>query len=283
MAMEGSLQHHLAECSLCKGEYKQPRLLPCGHIFCEDCLHGHDKRNCQAGGKFNCPFCGQAIAIPEEGVSGFPRNLDLNHLQRITKAKIRSTALQGSATGGKENPLLENISCKKHPHLAMYCERCDESICSKCVGGHEGHRVINLNQKGPQNKTSLAETRKLLKLASLRQDKMIEAHIKERVELRNAADRATAEFNEQYDELFQKVLKTLEGRNAQIRKQCAERVALLDTKMEEGAALSARLKSCLEKHDELLKCDNTLIVIQGKRDLETVIDELTSINIDTGI
>ena len=78
---------------------------------------------------FSCPRCGQEIDIPEEGVSGFPQNIDLNHLQKVIRAKISSDASQGGATSGKENPLLEIISCKKHPTqiLAMYCERCKEA------------------------------------------------------------------------------------------------------------------------------------------------------------
>ena len=284
MAAEESSLHHLVECSLCKSEYKQPRILPCGHIFCEDCLHQYAKRNSQPGGKFNCPCCGLDVAIPEEGVSGFPQNFDLNLLQKVIMAKISSTALQGGATGGKENPLLENISCKKHPNqnLAMYCERCEEAICTKCVGEHKEHCVIDLDKKGALDKTSLAKTRELVKLVSLRQDNMIDACVKERVENTNAADRVKAEFKKQYDELCKEQLRVLEGRNAHISELCAGMDAWLVIKIEEGAVLSATLKSCIEKHDELLKSDNTLIVMEEKRKLEPVIEELTNINIDTG-
>ena len=280
MAMEGSSLHHLLECSLCKGEYKQPRILSCGHSFCEDCLHQYAKRNSQPGGKFSCPCCGQEIAIPEEGVSGFPQNLDL----KIIMAKISSAASQGGATGGKENPILENISCKKHPNqnLAMYCERCEEAICTKCVGGHKGHCVIDLDKKGALDKTSLAKTRELVKLVSLRQNNMIDACVKEKVEMTNAADRVKAEFKEQCDELGHELIRVFERRTTLVKEQCAERDALLDSKIEDGAVLSTRLKSCIEKHDELLKSDNTLIVMEEKRKLEPVIEELTNINIDTG-
>ena len=280
MAMEGSSLHHLLECSLCEGEYKQPRILSCGHSFCEDCLHQYAKRNSQPGGKFSCPCCGQEIAIPEEGVSGFPQNLDL----KIIMAKISSAASQGGATGGKETPLLENVSCKKHPNqnLAMYCERCEEAICTKCVGSHKGHCVIDLDKKGALDKTSLAKTRELVKLVSLRQNSMIDACVKEMVEMTNAADRVKAEFKEQCDELGHELIRVFERRTTLVKEQCAERDALLDSKIEEGAVLSTRLKSCMEKHDELLKSDNTLIVMEEKRKLEPVIEELTNINIDTG-
>ena len=284
MATEGSSFHHLVECSLCKGEHNQPRLLPCGHIFCEDCLHQYVKRNSQPGGKFSCSCCGNETAIPEEGVSGFPQNLDLNHLQKVIKAKIRSDALQGGTTGGKKNPLLEDIPCKKHPtqNLAMYCEKCKEAICTKCVGNHNRHGVIDLGTKGDHDKTSLRKTRKSVIQVSLRQDNRIDACVKERVEIKNAADRMKAEVNEQYDELCQVLLRVREERTADIMEQCTVRDARLATTIEEGDALSARLTSCIEKHDELLKSDNTLSVMEEKRNLEPVIEELTNINIDTG-
>ena len=284
MATEGSSLHHLVECSLCKGDYKQPRRLPCDHIFCEDCLHQYVKRNSQPGGKFSCSRCGNETAIPEEGVSGFPQNLDLNHLQKVIKAKISSDALQGGTTSGKENPLLEIISCKKHPtqNLAMYCERCKEAICTKCVGNHNRHGVIDLDTKGAHDKTSLAKTRESVIQVSLRQDNRIDACVKERVEIKNAADRMKAEVNEQYDELCKVLLRVREERTADIMEQCTVRDAQLVTTIEEGAALSARLRSCIEKHDELLKSENTLSVMEEKRNLEPVIEELTNINIDTG-
>ena len=281
MATEGSSFHHLVECSLCKGEYKQPRRLPCGHSFCEDCLHQYAKRNSQAGGKFSCSHCGNETAIPEEGVSGFPQNLDVNHLQKVIKAKISSTASQRGATGGKENPILDIVSCKKHPtqNLAMYCERCKEVICTKCVGNHNRHGVIDLDTKGAHDKTSLAKTRELVKQVSLRQDNRIDACVNKRVEIKNEADRMEAEVNEQYDELCKVLLRVCKERTAHIRKQCSVRDARLVTTIEEGAAMSARLRSCIAKHDELLKSDNALSVMEEKRNLEPVIEELT---IDTG-
>ena len=132
------------------------------------------------------------------------------------------------------------------------------------MGNHNRHGVINLDTKGAHDKTSLAKTRELIKLMRLRQDNRIDACVNKRVEIKNAADRVKAEVNEQYDELCKVLLRVREERTADIMKQCTARDALLDSTIEEGAALSARLTSCIEKHDELLKSDNTLSVMEEK-------------------
>jgi len=51
------------ECPVCKDEYKDPRRLSCGHIFCRQCIESCMKKT--------CPYCRQ----PFTGVSDVPISL----------------------------------------------------------------------------------------------------------------------------------------------------------------------------------------------------------------
>ena len=71
----------LVECALCLEGYKTPRVLPCQHCFCEDCLKQHIRKNSNQGGTFECPSCRQENDLAKEGVAGFPISITLNKLQ----------------------------------------------------------------------------------------------------------------------------------------------------------------------------------------------------------
>ena len=71
----------LVECALCLEVYKTPRVLPCQHCFCENCLKQLIIINSKPRGTFECPSCRQEVDIPKEGVDGFPISFTLNKLQ----------------------------------------------------------------------------------------------------------------------------------------------------------------------------------------------------------
>jgi len=57
------------KCPICQDEIKDPRLLPCIHSFCLECL----KQYCRdklPGDDMPCPECRQEFQIPKDGVAG---------------------------------------------------------------------------------------------------------------------------------------------------------------------------------------------------------------------
>ena len=82
----------LVECALCLEVYKTPRVLPCQHCFCEDCLKQHIIKNSKLRGTFECPSCRQEVDIPKEGVDGFPISFTLNKLQDALGKSVNKNA-----------------------------------------------------------------------------------------------------------------------------------------------------------------------------------------------
>ena len=84
-------------CQICHDVYRTPKVLPCVHSFCEDCLRDYVvSRNYDSSNNasFPCPLCMQPAQIPDGGVSKFPSN----HLLVTLVDRI-----QAEGTSGEHN------------------------------------------------------------------------------------------------------------------------------------------------------------------------------------
>ena len=62
------------ECRICTEEFRDPRMLPCKHTFCLECLE-RTCRDKQPGENIPCPFCRVEFQLPDDGIKGIPTNL----------------------------------------------------------------------------------------------------------------------------------------------------------------------------------------------------------------
>jgi len=87
MARQSSADNELAEmteCSICIEVFNDPRILPCLHTFCLNCLqdYGNDKR---PGDCMPCPLCRKEFTIPRSGLSGMQKDFKTEKLLHIRK------------------------------------------------------------------------------------------------------------------------------------------------------------------------------------------------------
>ena len=78
-------------CSVCLDvlkEFREPKKLPCGHIYCRSCLEGLIQHS--SGAQLTCPTCRSETEVPNNDVSSFPA---------AAFAEARSTELQGAIAG----------------------------------------------------------------------------------------------------------------------------------------------------------------------------------------
>ena len=114
-------------CGICLEPYKQPRLLKCFHVYCEQCLQ-HLVCGGQEGQSLPCPQCRQVTPLPVGGVSKLQGAFYIHYLFDIQEVfkKVNSSD-----------------HCLKHPEkeAEFYCDKCEELICSRClVSDHCGHQ-----------------------------------------------------------------------------------------------------------------------------------------------
>ncbi|NXC34178.1 TRI59 protein, partial [Campylorhamphus procurvoides] len=121
-------------CAVCYSIFQDPRVLPCSHTFCRECLQGilqrSDSSSCPRRRLLRCPSCRAALDLPS--LESLPTNFAL-------KAVIEKWQQEEPAGAGQ---------CREHPRqpLNIYCLRDRQLVCGHCltIGRHHGHPIDDL-------------------------------------------------------------------------------------------------------------------------------------------
>src|SRR6218665_3646575 len=124
----------ITECPICLNIFTDPRVLPCIHTFCLNCLK-RSSRTAQKypGDKMPCPLCRKEFPIPVDGINGVPKNFFLENL-----LQYKMTLQMGSA-----NIVCDLCSASDEskagliPTATMKCLECQDNYCDACVKVHQ--------------------------------------------------------------------------------------------------------------------------------------------------
>ena len=121
-------------CQLCSKPYKEPRILPCLHSFCGQCLHKEIERS---GTKQNmeCPTCQRSFTIPEGGVNAIPQNLHLGF-------EVEVAGYMSKIGSDGEKSCDACIDGSTGPAVVLCCT-CHELLCSSCHEYHKRSRKLS--------------------------------------------------------------------------------------------------------------------------------------------
>lgn len=168
------------KCSVCLELYSDPRVLPCLHTFCLECLQGLVTNN-----SLTCPQCRTKHSEGKGGVASYPVDLSIIPELEVTKGQDKVKICGFCTTGdiavghceqcgeylceccrdvvhkrGKmfqshnvssveeavpvSSTSKEYLHCLQHAKydLEVYCKTCDIVVCSMCMLGsaHKGHQ-----------------------------------------------------------------------------------------------------------------------------------------------
>ena len=132
-------------CGVCSNSYNDPRILPCLHSICQQCLH-HEIEKSGSQKVFKCPTCEQNLNIPEGGASGFPQNLHLGYEVQVagymSKIVSNSEVCCDDCIDGHNGPAV------------VFCCTCCQFLCKLCHDHHRSskklfkHDMVGLDQEG---------------------------------------------------------------------------------------------------------------------------------------
>jgi len=126
------------KCSICQDDIKDPRLLPCIHTFCLECLERYCKDKLP-GDDAPCPECKHQFQIPKDGVAGM-----------TARTHDKESA---------HSELCEVCSYEERIVPAtVYCVDCNQKLCKKCSQPHlrmrgEPHDVKPLDAVSPEHQS----------------------------------------------------------------------------------------------------------------------------------
>ncbi|XP_078674717.1 uncharacterized protein LOC144912855 [Branchiostoma floridae x Branchiostoma belcheri] len=115
------------ECTICLEPFKDPKILPCIHTFCKDCLEKFVAKQSDVKDKFPCPTCRTDTLFPEGGVTGLKNNFFV--------LSLRDTIDAHKSLVSKEDDKVPCDNCEEH--VANFgCVVCEEFLCDECARGH---------------------------------------------------------------------------------------------------------------------------------------------------
>lgn len=130
-------------CGLCKKPPvdTSPKLLPCLHSFCLNCLEERfaeqqrEKAPSTSAStssnsipRLKCPNCGQEFLVPPKGVLGFLDNQFV--LENMGKLQRNQENINRFCT-----------SCEDNSPASSFCLNCSDWLCDACVSAHQRVRV----------------------------------------------------------------------------------------------------------------------------------------------
>ena len=147
-ALAQRLSPHVV-CSICKRRYSIPKVLPCLHSFCQECLRRRVGRPAVAGIKIviRCPKCDNKSDLPNSGVEGYCTNYPLGNI--VEALEIHDAEEERAAASiFCENGLVE---CEGEAAV-VYCTECCCYLCQNCKELHQrmratrNHKMVTLNE-----------------------------------------------------------------------------------------------------------------------------------------
>ncbi|XP_019646860.1 PREDICTED: uncharacterized protein LOC109487322 [Branchiostoma belcheri] len=159
-AVVNQISGDFLECTICLEPYKDPKILPCLHTFCKDCLEKFVAKQSKVKDRFPCPTCRIETVLPEGGVAGLKNNFFV--------LSLRDTVDAHKSLVSKEDDKVTCDNCEEH--VANFgCVVCEEFLCEECGRVHRrgkrtrDHEVIGVAELKEQliTKTSSVKSRSL--------------------------------------------------------------------------------------------------------------------------
>ena len=117
-------------CAICLSRYSQPKILPCLHSYCKECLEVMSKKSREKR-NITCPQCKEVHEIPPQGIDGFTtfftinNLLELLHIHEINDLKTPAPSIKCSS----------GLSESCDPAVAR-CLTCSDYLCESCCTIH---------------------------------------------------------------------------------------------------------------------------------------------------
>ncbi|XP_030847172.1 E3 ubiquitin-protein ligase TRIM56-like [Strongylocentrotus purpuratus] len=135
-----SAKQHLIDsliCPICMGLLTKPKLLPCSHTFCEDCLTLVHSAQTQATDLIPCPVCRSDAPVYNNNVSNFPTNRIAQSLAENFKEGSDMKRTTDSTDGTSSGQRCTLCDADDQGLATFYCQHCSEFLCDYCLKQHK--------------------------------------------------------------------------------------------------------------------------------------------------
>lgn len=119
------LSEHNLKCPICHNDFTAPKILPCLHSFCFECLSTSlQQSQIGPGDMFLCPLCNEECSVPLKGVAAMKTNIFYVTMQEYVERKSLNTS-----------QICEGCDSGSRPRRK--CIDCNDWLCSQCCVMHK--------------------------------------------------------------------------------------------------------------------------------------------------
>ena len=191
------LSNQFLICSLCLEQYKSPKVLPCQHTFCLQCIRAYVAAR-GLDSSLPCPLCKEMARIPDNDVSKFKNNFMIVSLLQF----VENTATKAeSPSGDNFLPGDEQVTedgcgaCEETSAMTSFCQFCHLWLCAICTKAHtrlpatSTHELLSSKQMDARCKAMVSKGEQALNEIQTNNNELYEAvvtqqsHLPENVRL----------------------------------------------------------------------------------------------------
>ena len=129
------LEEDTLTCDVCFDVYKEPRVLPCRHVFCKGCLEMLPLVIEDGKSLLKCPRCREPVEMPPNGVAGFPVSTQTVYLIDFLKKKKAEVVPRNC------------YHCQSEG--SKFCKDCNYTFCTNCTGLHKDCTTSDISGPPP--------------------------------------------------------------------------------------------------------------------------------------
>ena len=125
-------------CPVCHDVYEDPKLLPCCHYYCKECI-------VQLAGKeqpFPCPECRKDTFLVQDSADGFPPAFFVDRMKSAVSVLEKCRDVSGSLGAVAAIPSCDQCSSPEACSVA-FCRQCTHFMCEFCEQAHKRLKVYS--------------------------------------------------------------------------------------------------------------------------------------------
>ena len=260
-------------CPVCLDLYTNPKILPCHHSLCQECLEGLPQER-EAGGDtyyLSCPTCRQRTEVPREGVGAFPVAFTLNNLKEITQ----SLKKKGS------DP--HQDTCIDHDKpLDGFCETCKTVICFHCVvHSHKDHKYDLVSDCYPKHYQMLHDSLKPVKGKKEALKKVLSDLAEREGEIRERGEGVLEEIHGIVEEMIGIFRQSERKLTEQVKRVTDAKLEMLSGQIKSVQTSLSLLEGVEDYVEQSLKTGTHQQVLRSKKEMMECMSEVTTqINVE---
>ena len=261
------------KCPVCLDLYTDPKILPCHHSLCQECLEGLPQEREARGDTYylSCPTCRQRTEVPREGVGAFPVAFHLNNLKEITQS------LKNKASDPQQ------VTCNDHGKpLEVFCETCKAVICFHCTyRTHKDHEHALVSDCYPKHYQILHNSLKPVKGKKEALKKVLSDLAEREGEIRERGEGVLEEINGMVEEMIGILRQSERKLTEQVKRVTDAKLEMLLGQTKSVQTSLSLLEDVEDYVEQSLKTDTHQQVLRSKKQMMEHMSEVTAqINVE---